>query len=47
MLAMLAAGTASEVEVLRGNRERINDAVRRALWHLAKCYSKTGRIPTR
>jgi hypothetical protein len=47
MLAMLAAGTAFDVEVLRGDRVRINDAVRRALRHIAKCYSEAGRIPTR
>jgi hypothetical protein len=47
MLAMLAAGTAIDMAVLHGDRARINEAVRRALWHLAKCYSKTGRIPTR
>ena len=39
MLVMLAAGTESHVEVPRGNRARINDAVLRALWRLAKCYS--------
>jgi len=47
MLVMLAAGTSSDVEVLRGDRVQINDAVRRALLYLAKCYSETGRIPKR
>ncbi len=47
MLVMLAAGTSSDVEALRGDRVQINDAVRRALLYLAKCYSETGRIPKR
>src|SRR5262249_17697717 len=47
ILAMLAAGTATDMKVLRADRARINDAVRRALWHLTKCYFETGRLPTR
>jgi len=47
ILVMLAAGTSSDVEMLRGDRVQTNNAVRRALRHLAKCYSETGRIPTR
>ena len=47
ILVMLAAGTSSDVEVLRGDRVQRNKAVRRALRHLAKYYSETGCIPTR
>ncbi len=39
MLVMLAAGTSSDVEVLRGDRAQIHKAVRRALRHLAKFYA--------
>lgn len=47
MLVMLAAGTSNDVEMLRADRVQRNKAVRRALRHLAKYYSETGRIPTR
>ena len=47
MLVMLAAGTSSDVKVLRADRVQRNKAVRRALRHLAKYYSETGRILTR
>lgn len=45
ILAMLARGTCTDVETLRSDRGRLNEAAFKALRHLGRIFEKTGEIP--